>query len=80
MTKVMCLQSDNTPVAMAEVETAAARPSDDLQDPHSKLNLLAKYQQVSRPGIVTTGRGARGLPMHINSSACKQIRALYTAV
>ena len=77
---VMCLRGDHTPLAMGEIETASARPSDDLFDPAKSSNLVPTYVHDMQPGVVTPGRGAKRLPKSLNSNACKQVWALYTAM
>ena len=78
--QVMYMRSDNTAIAMGEIQTAAARPSDTLLDPASPSNFLQIYQADTRPGAVTSGSGSKQLPKNVNSKSCKQIRALYTAM
>ena len=78
--QVMYLRSDNIAIAMGEVETAAARPSDNLSDPASPSNFLQIYQADTQPGAVISGSGSKQLPKFVNSKSCKQIRVLYTAM
>ena len=76
----MYLRSPETAVAMGEIQTAAARPSDDLLDPASPSNFLQSYQADAQPGAVTSGSGSKQLPKYVYSKSCQQIMALYTAM
>ena len=78
--QVMYLRSDNTAIAMGQVKTAAARPSDNLSDPASPSNFLQIYQADTQPRAVTSGSGSKQLPTYVMSKSCRQIRALYTAM
>ncbi len=78
--QVMYLRSDKIAIAMGEIKTSAARPSDNLLNPASPSNFRQKYQADAQPGVVTSGSGSKQLPNSLNSKSCKQIRALYTAM
>ena len=78
--QVMYLRGDNTAIAMGEVKTAAARPSDNVLDPASPSNFLQTYQADTQPGAVTSGSASKQTPKYVNSRSDKQIRALYTAM
>ena len=73
------LRSNKTAIAMGEVETAAARPSDNLLDPASPSNFFQQYQTDAQPGAVTSGSSSKQLLKYVYSKSCQQIRALYTA-
>ena len=78
--QVMYLRSDGTAIAMGEVQTAAARPSDDLSNPASPSNFLQIYQADTQSGAVNSGSGSKQLPKYVYSKSCQQIRALYIAM
>ena len=78
--EVMYLRSNQTAIAMGEIESAAARPSDNLLDPASPSNFKQQYQADAQSGAVTSGSGSKQLPKYVTSKSCRQIRGLYTAM